>query len=93
MTMSTAQTTLYDILKSLIHGGEFDHKEEQDLIDAAKTRYLSEGPRGQIPNPVTDDFKAGLESELRDMLKTITYGHFDVRSYNLKRSRSQGPKK
>lgn len=79
---------LYDIFEKHLHSGEFDRRPEEDLVAAIVDEYLLFlVQQGMAPHKQADDLRQDVLLEVKDMLKIKTYGHFDVRQYNLARRR------
>jgi hypothetical protein len=77
---------LYLIFEKHLHSGEFDRRPEIDLIDAITHEYmLFLAAQGMVPYAQEPNMREDVSLEVRDMLKMKTYGHFNVRHYNLLR--------
>ena len=87
--MSEVFDPLYAIFERHLHSGVFDQKPEDDLVDAVVHEYLLFLVRqGVAPHTREDSLKADIASEVRDMIKMKTYGHFSLRHYNLAKRRA-----
>lgn len=77
---------LYLIFEKHLHSGEYDRRPEADLIDAITHEYvLFLATQGLAPHTQASSLREDIALEVRDMLKMKTYGHFNVRHYNLLR--------
>jgi hypothetical protein len=80
---------LYDIFEKHLHSGEFDRRPEEDLVEAIANEYLVFlVQQGLAAHAHSGSLREDVMLEVRDMLKMKTYGHFDLRHYNLARKKS-----
>ena len=80
---------LYQIFEKHLHSDEFEDRHEQELIDAVIHEYmLVLVQQGMSPHTRHEQMVQDLGVEIRDMIKMKTYGHFDLRHYNLFRKKS-----
>ena len=80
---------LYLIFEKHLHSGEFDRRPEIDLIEAITQEYvLFLTTQGLAPHTQQSTLRDDIALEVRDMLKMKTYGHFNLRHYNMMRKGS-----
>lgn len=83
MPMTFDETSLYKLVLAAVRSREFDDKEISELVSFVKRQYLETLKSKGIVLPLSS--QDGLETEIRDSLRTITYGFYSIKEYNDKR--------
>lgn len=83
MSMTFDETSLYKLVLTTIQSGEFDDQDLSTLVDFIKERHLETLKAKGIRIPQSS--VEGLETEIRDSIRTITYGYYSIKDYNKKR--------
>lgn len=78
--MSSIETSLYQILLKAIKSRDFDDKDIKELVDFVREQYIQES--GKKGHPVPKSSYDGIDHEISDSLKAITYGFYSIKDFN-----------
>ena len=78
---------LYEIFDKHLNSGL--RQTDEEIIDAVVQEYLLFLVRqGMAPHTQGSALREDIQLEVRDMLKIKTYGHFDLRHYNMAKKKA-----
>ena len=80
MPMNSEETSLYQLVLTAVHSRKFDEQDTSKLVEYVRSQYVQiMKTKGMVlPESSVD----GVEMEIRDSLKTITYGFYSIKEYN-----------
>jgi hypothetical protein len=88
LTSGRPQDPLYVVFEEHLHSGLYDEQTTdifvRDVVDFYYHKLVKEG---YIPHRMQDLVKADLTQEVKDMLRSKTYGHRGIADYNRARKK------